>query len=409
MLRTNRRLALLALPALLAPAFSGCARHRPTADQVLARMVKAYAQLDTLREEVKARVTTTRSGVTASAGTVDLAINWTFARPNKIRCTIAPVQRIEVVSDGKQLTTVLPETLEAMTAEAPDRVSDLPQVRYAATAAVGLNEFRLLDGLDPADFLTNVRLEPDDARVRGVRCYVLAGELPASTLEQLDAAFGDQRIWVGRDDSLIRRYAVNLRWVTQRHAMEARPDAKADVLERYESLQAVVTQLEPNVAPAPDTFVYTPPEGFHVVANLRRQPLPDITLPDFQGRPVPLSSYRGKDLILVFWASWDLGSVDELWVVQQFRDRHPRKDLIIVAATLDVSTADAKRLLRERNISLPTLQAGGDLAQRVKTLDVVTLPKIVLVDKQGIIRDLIADPIALPDLEAAARAVGFKL
>lgn len=32
--------------------------------------------------------------------------------------------------------------------------------------------------------------------------------------------------------------------------------------------------------------------------------LPDITLPDLQGRPVALSEYRGRKLLLFVWGSW---------------------------------------------------------------------------------------------------------
>jgi peroxiredoxin len=31
---------------------------------------------------------------------------------------------------------------------------------------------------------------------------------------------------------------------------------------------------------------------------------PDFTLPDLQGRPVRLSDYRGKKLLIFMWASW---------------------------------------------------------------------------------------------------------
>lgn len=32
--------------------------------------------------------------------------------------------------------------------------------------------------------------------------------------------------------------------------------------------------------------------------------LPEISLPDLTGRPVALSAYRGRKLLLFVWASW---------------------------------------------------------------------------------------------------------
>jgi redoxin len=37
---------------------------------------------------------------------------------------------------------------------------------------------------------------------------------------------------------------------------------------------------------------------------LASQSAPDFTLPDLDGRPHTLSSYRGKKILLVAWASW---------------------------------------------------------------------------------------------------------
>ena len=33
-------------------------------------------------------------------------------------------------------------------------------------------------------------------------------------------------------------------------------------------------------------------------------PAPDFTLNDLDGKPVTLSSFRGKTVVLVFWATW---------------------------------------------------------------------------------------------------------
>ena len=32
--------------------------------------------------------------------------------------------------------------------------------------------------------------------------------------------------------------------------------------------------------------------------------LPDISLPDLDGRPIRLSDYRGRRLFIFMWASW---------------------------------------------------------------------------------------------------------
>ena len=34
------------------------------------------------------------------------------------------------------------------------------------------------------------------------------------------------------------------------------------------------------------------------------RPLPDLTLPDLDGRPVRLADFRGRKLLIFVWASW---------------------------------------------------------------------------------------------------------
>jgi peroxiredoxin len=40
------------------------------------------------------------------------------------------------------------------------------------------------------------------------------------------------------------------------------------------------------------------------MGSLNSRVAPDVTVPDRRGRPVHLSDFRGKKVLLVTWASW---------------------------------------------------------------------------------------------------------
>jgi peroxiredoxin/outer membrane lipoprotein-sorting protein len=335
-------------------------------------------------------------------------LEWTFAQPDKIHYRSSGYRAVTVVSNGEQVHTVLPEALECIVSNAPATLTELPSLYYARSAVVGVTELKLLEGADPAALLEDIRLEPKDEKVAGVRCHVLTGELPESELRNIEGRRGRQRLWIGWDDSLIHQSLVQVQRVTEQDLIVGLPTARTEEIQQTDTLRVEVTEVTPNVALKDDAFDYTSPPGYRVVTDLRGKPFPDVSLPDLEGRPVSFQDYRGRDVILAFWSSWNPGSLTQLEVVQEFREAHPEESLVVVSATLDVDKSVAARALRDHEVTLPALRAGGDLERRIAALDVVSLPKIFLVDKDGIIRDVLSTQVSLPELVEIARDAGFE-
>ena len=59
---------------------------------------------------------------------------------------------------------------------------------------------------------------------------------------------------------------------------------------------ALLLPLAVAAAPDFDALGLTPYEP--------RKPAPAFTLPDLEGRPVSLESFRGKVVLLFYWATW---------------------------------------------------------------------------------------------------------
>ena len=78
---------------------------------------------------------------------------------------------------------------------------------------------------------------------------------------------------------------------------------------------------------------------------------PDFAATDLDGHPVSLAQFRGRPLLINFWASWCVPCRTELPLLQRAADRSPRLAVVLVDERDDA--AAARRFLRELDVRLP--------------------------------------------------------
>ena len=92
--------------------------------------------------------------------------------------------------------------------------------------------------------------------------------------------------------------------------------------------------------------------------NAERAPL-DFTLKDASGRDVSLSSFRGRPLVINFWATYcgpckaEIPLLNEL--VQKYRSEH----LAVVGISYDDAPADIAKFLQTNSMNYPVLVGLG--------------------------------------------------
>ena len=85
-----------------------------------------------------------------------------------------------------------------------------------------------------------------------------------------------------------------------------------------------------------------------------RKPLPEVALTDSNGAPVNLSSYKGRVVLLDFWATWCEGCKEE------FQNRYNKSGLTVVGASLDDDGwKSVKPYLQEHKINYRIVIRGG--------------------------------------------------
>jgi cytochrome c biogenesis protein CcmG, thiol:disulfide interchange protein DsbE len=114
----------------------------------------------------------------------------------------------------------------------------------------------------------------------------------------------------------------------------------------------------------------------------KRPPSPDLTLPKLQGGgEVPLSSYRGKVVVLNFWASWCPPCKDEAPVLARWQPRLVAKNGTIVGVDVLDVRSDAQQFIDEHKLDFPQLRDQD--GSRLKSFEIVGYPETIVLDRKG--------------------------
>ncbi len=105
-----------------------------------------------------------------------------------------------------------------------------------------------------------------------------------------------------------------------------------------------------------------------------------LNLPDLDGRPQPLAQWRGKVLVVNYWASWCKPCVDEMPALSRMNSHYAAWGVQFVGIGLD----DAEKLaafVRTTPVSYPVLVASP--AAATPGLQVKGLPYTVVIGRDG--------------------------
>lgn len=115
---------------------------------------------------------------------------------------------------------------------------------------------------------------------------------------------------------------------------------------------------------------------------------PDFTVSDGTST-IRLSSYRGKVVLLNFWASWCGPCIQETPGLEQLH--HDRPDLQIVGVSIDEDADAYRRFLSRYHVDIATVQDPSQSAAKLYHTD--GWPETYIIDRNGIIRrKIVGDP-----------------
>jgi thiol-disulfide isomerase/thioredoxin len=102
------------------------------------------------------------------------------------------------------------------------------------------------------------------------------------------------------------------------------------------------------------------------------------------GKSLALANYRGKTVLIHYWATWCEPCKQDLTVLQQMRTKYAKQGLELIGVNLDSDHEAAIQFLRTQQLPWPQLYESGGLDSRFATeMGILTLPTMILVDQES--------------------------
>ncbi|NHM28516.1 TlpA family protein disulfide reductase [Desulfofundulus sp. TPOSR] len=135
------------------------------------------------------------------------------------------------------------------------------------------------------------------------------------------------------------------------------------------------------------------------------QRAPDFTLTTTGGKEVSLSNFRGRPVVLNFWATWCPPCREEMPAIQSFYEKRGR-EIQVLAVNLtasEKSAAHVKDFLKAGGFTFPVLLDTRNTAAQEYL--VRAIPTTFFIDREGIIRAKHTGPMTLEMLEKAVEKI----
>jgi peroxiredoxin len=117
------------------------------------------------------------------------------------------------------------------------------------------------------------------------------------------------------------------------------------------------------------------------VEKLDPKKAPDFTFPDMNNKKVSISNFKGKVVLLNFWATWCGPCIEEMPSLESLYHELKGDDFALLAVNLREKKKPVRQFLKKNKLTLPVLL--DTHGQAMSSYGVWSIPATYIVDKKG--------------------------
>lgn len=111
-------------------------------------------------------------------------------------------------------------------------------------------------------------------------------------------------------------------------------------------------------------------------------PAPDFVLNDLSGKAVRLSDYKGKIVLLEFWATWCPPCKLAIPELNELHEKYADSNLVILAVSMDEDIDSVKDFVADYDVIFPVLFDDKKISE---SFGIYTIPTALVLDEEGIV------------------------
>lgn len=141
------------------------------------------------------------------------------------------------------------------------------------------------------------------------------------------------------------------------------------------------------------------------VCSAKQKPAPlDFTLKDMDGKDVKLADYKGKVIMLNFWATWCGPCKYEIPMFVELQNEYRDKGVVFLGVSVDDEPAALQEFAKAERMNYPVLVGAGHEIQNAYG-PIFGVPTTMLISREGVICTRYSGPREKAKFESDIKAL----